>query len=247
MNKYYKKISFILLLFVSFSGFSQIGNGSKDILKWNITGVAFNNINLQYERLITKRISLIIGAGYIIEGEIPYIKTLKESDIQIPDELLIAKMSGLLFNLESRFYLGQGYGQGFYISPYYRYSEFNINNIIFEYDNNHNSTNSELKTSAHNLGILLGSQWYLDKSKKWVLDLWILGLHYGRGTGKLLPDNNNLSLTDEDQKNLRQKITNFDIPLTSMETVEVTSKSFLAKMKGPWAGIRFGVSVGYRF
>ena len=48
------------------------------------------------------------------------------------------------------------------------------------------------------------------------------------------------------QENIVYEVYGFDIPIISYD-VDADSKEVRVKIDGPWAGLRSGLSVGYRF
>ena len=84
-----------------------------NIIKTNVTAFAFRNLNLSYERVISKTTSLAATVSVIPSGKVPYVKLFLQGDD-------IGDVEGMVMNynsitLEPRFYLGKGgYGQGFY-------------------------------------------------------------------------------------------------------------------------------------
>src|SRR6218665_548545 len=127
------KVLITLALICSFIAKSQEVNSDvqdkkRNLVKVNLTSIAFRNYQFAYERTITKRIGVQVSYGFIPTGQVPlvdeYIKDENVSNI---------KLGGSNFTLEPRIYLGKGYGHGFYIAPYYRYSHFNIDNLTYNY------------------------------------------------------------------------------------------------------------------
>ena len=58
-------------------------------------------------------------------SKVPYIKNALE-EVIVND----AKLSNYSVTPEIRFYVGKkGYGQGFYIGPYYRYASFEVKDV----------------------------------------------------------------------------------------------------------------------
>ena len=229
----------------------------KNIVKTNITAYAFRNINLTYERVFAKWFSATIGYSTMPDGKIPFLKSiLSEEDYQ---ELGDLSASSSAFTLEARFYLGKGYGKGFYVAPYYRNSSFGAKGFNYKYEYEYyeeNEGNSQLiqeeiplltsgSTKANSFGLLIGSQFFLNKKGSWILDWWIGGGHYGAGSGNFDMVSNR-SLTPDQQNALKADLEDLDIPLLKYE-VTTTTNGAKIKIDGPWAGLRSGLSLGYRF
>ncbi len=249
------KKAFILIPCFLFSVLEaqEIGNSPAEkmnIIKTNVTAYAFRNINLSYERAITQWFSLNIGFGTMPEGKVPFINAfLKDEDEKRFQNLRVKATN---FTIEPRFYIGKGYGKGFYFAPYYRYSSVSSNTFDFYYDYNGPDGNTyqiplrgQGDTNGNSGGLMVGVQFFLTRSQNLVLDFWIAGAHYGSGKGDFTM-NSDYVLTPDMQAQLKKEIENLDIPFVKY-TVETNSNGARIKVDGPWAGFRSGLSIGYRF
>ena len=99
------------------------------------------------------------------------------------------------------------------------------------------------KLTSNTGGLLLGTQSSFGKHV--VLDISILGPHYGSGSGVFsgIPSK---PLTMIEQDDLRSQLEDIDLPLTEKK-ITVNANSASLKLDGPWAGIRFAISLGVRF
>lgn len=248
-----KKNLSLALLSWAFLAFGQAEK--KNIVKSNVTAYAFRNINLTYERSFSKMFSANVAFSAIPDGEVPFLKSfLSDEDY---NELGLLNLSSFTFTLEPRIYLGKGYGKGFYLAPYYRNSSFRAENFIYNFsvdeyldaEGNYNLQEIPLNTAgklkANSFGLMIGTQVFLNKSGSFIMDLWIIGGHYGRSTGHF-DFVSNRTLTTEEQLALKEDLENLDIPVLDYE-VTTTAKGAHVKVNGPWAGVRSGVSLGYRF
>lgn len=220
-----------------------------NIIKTNVTAYAFRNINLSYERAFTQWFSVNMGFGTMPEGKVPFINSfLNDKDEKRLQNLEVKSFN---FTIEPRFYLGAGYGKGFYIAPYYRYSKVTSNTFDFYYDYNFNGITYEIPLkgngSAHGNsgGLMIGAQFFLTRSRNLVMDLWIAGAHYGKGQGDFILTSD-VVLTPDMQARLKKEIEDLDIPYVNY-TVETNSSGAKVNVDGPWAGFRTGLSLGYRF
>ncbi|MEC5395109.1 DUF3575 domain-containing protein [Bergeyella sp. RCAD1439] len=219
-------------------------NEKLNILKSNVTGLlAYRNLNVTYERALKSWFSVTGGVNFIPKGSTPQARHLKDLEFDYNQ----VKLSGFAFTLESRFYLGKGYGKGFYLAPYYRYSNFNLSEITLDIEENNESfpVNIHGSTNANSVGLMIGSQWFLGANKNWVLDWWILGAHYGSAKGNMTAKTTNRTLTEEEQAQLKNEIQSKDLPLEY--TITTNPNGAVFSLYGPWLGIRGGLSVGYRF
>lgn len=254
-----KKLATFLLILLWFlpTGLSaqdeevEVEYNPKNFIKTNITSIILtNNYSFQYERVLTKRLSIGVSYRFMPESGVPnvfkgIIKGQADEDddyeTQVLDKL---NMSNTAITPELRFYLGKGYGRGFYIAPYYRYAKFDISGYNLQFDKEDGSQ-GEVKISgdftSHSGGIMFGAQWALGKYV--VLDWWILGAHFGSATGSLHGrSDENLSIID--QQNIKDEIEDFEF----FDKVTVVDEhNVKVDVSGPWAGIRMGISLGIRF
>lgn len=239
--------TFIFVFALSFLGINA--QEKKNIIKTNVTAFAFRNVNLSYERAIKKWLSINVGMGVVPSGGVPFLKSfIGDEDQQFTD--LNVGLTNI--TIEPRFYLGQGYGKGFYFAPYYRYSSLNANDFVYNYkyeDPNGNVQEIPLdvsgKTSANSAGLMVGAQFFLGKNDSWVLDWWIAGAHYGSGKGDFVAKSR-FALNQDQQNQLQNDINNLDVPVIDY-TVTTNTNGANVNVDGPWAGLRTGLSVGYRF
>ncbi len=220
-----------------------------NIIKTNVTAYAFRNINLSYERAFTEWFSLNMGFGAMPEGKVPFINSfLNDEDERRFQNLEIKSFN---FTIEPRFYLGAGYGRGFYIAPYYRYSKITSNTFDFYYDYTFSGTTFQIPlkgngtTHGNSGGVMVGVQFFLTSSRNLVLDLWIAGAHYGAGKGDFTMTSD-VVLTPDMQAQLKREIEDLDVPYVNY-TVEINTNGARVMIDGPWIGFRSGLSLGYRF
>lgn len=221
-----------------------------NIVKTNVTAYAFRNFNLTYERSLNQWFSLAIGFGTMPEGKVPFINSFLNDEDEKQFQNLEIRATN--FTLEPRFYIGHGYGKGFYFAPYYRYSSVESNDFDFYY--NFQPVNGVVypiplmgkgEAGGHSGGLMVGAQFFLNKAQSLVLDFWIAGAHYGTGKGDFALTSD-IYLTPEMQAQLKKEIEDLDIPFVDY-TVETNTEGARIKVDGPWAGFRSGLSIGYRF
>lgn len=226
-----------------------------NVAKINLLALPFRNISLQYERMVSRKISVAAGLRIIPEGTFPMLNAF-ESYIghdETFNELQNIRISNRAFTLEPRFYFGRHDGpRGFYIAPYARYSTYGMGFGQFEYtvglENGDGSYSEETHTIAldghingFTGGLLFGAQWRIGR---WVyLDWWIFGPAYGSAKGELT---GTAPLSPEAQSALRGELEELEIPMVETEA-HVDANGARLNMKGPWAGIRSGLAVGIRF
>lgn len=223
---------------------------SKNVLKVNLLSIPFNNIHLQYERQIAKKISVALGVRYMPEGDIPQKSKIIDliDDQEVTKHISNFKTGNYAITPEIRFYMGKAALKGFYIAPFARYSNYTASlPFEFEYDvsgvPNKETIPLEGTLTTFTGGVMLGSQFRL--AKMVTLDWWILGPQYGASKGDILGKKN---LTPEEQDGLREELEGFteDLPLVKT-SYTVDGNGARLNLKGPWAGIRAGLCLGIRF
>ncbi|MCH5600044.1 DUF3575 domain-containing protein [Niabella ginsengisoli] len=226
--------------------------GSKNIVKLNITSPILKNYAVQYERVINKRLSIAVSGRIMPATTIPLKGFIKRQIIQEDNQLvsdIINKVdfSNFAITPEVRFYLSKkGYGEGFYVGPYYRFAKYKMHATTLSYeveaDQSYDlSLSGDLSTNT--VGILIGSQWHL--SKHFSLDLWIAGPSFGGASGNIIGISNQ-TLPAEAQDELRTYLDNIDIPFVR-ESITVNANGGRIDAKGSWAGVRTGILVAFRF
>lgn len=218
-----------------------------NIIKTNLMGDAIKNYNITYERSVARVLSFSVGIRHMpksslnLKGQIE--KLVDNQDFRINE----FQMGNTTFTGEGRVYVGVRKLSGFYFAPYLRYSSFDFTMPI---KNPNLPTGPSIlfngKINATSAGLLMGVQHCF--LKKFVLDVWILGGHYGKSKGTLkasaIP-----TMTEDQQITLQNKLDEFkeigpfrtSSKVTTPTTAEMTTT-------GPWVGLRsFALSVGYRF
>jgi len=241
------KLWIIIAIIISLAARSQqtpMGDYKRNLVKMNLTGVIFRNYQFAYERTITKRFGVQVSYGFIPTGQVPLVdEYIKDDDINN------IKMGGNNFTLEPRIYLGRGYGHGFYLAPYYRYSHFNIDNLTYNYRSEDLGVSGEKipiafsgKTNSNNVGLMIGAQWLLGRNDNWVLDVWFVGGHYGGATGTIT-GRSGRPLSPTEQVQLKRDIEDLDISLFDY-TVTTNAGGAVINLDSKWLGVRSGLSFG---
>lgn len=249
MKKYLILIPCFLVSQTNAQEISSDSPEKMNIIKTNVTAYVFRNINLSYERSINRWFSVNVGFGTMPEGKVPFLNSFLSDEDEQKFRNLEVKATN--FTIEPRFYIGKGYGKGFYFAPYYRYSKVTSNQFDYDYDYTFNGITFQIPlkgfgdTRGNSAGLMVGAQFFLNKKQNFILDFWIAGGHYGSGKGDFTLTSDYV-LTPEMQAQLKREIENLDIPYVDY-TVETNANGARIKVDGPWAGFRSGVSLGYRF
>lgn len=217
---------------------------SKNLVKINLFSLPFRNYSLGFERQVSKKISFGLGYRFMPEGQLPMLSTIKSlvDDPETSNQLDNLYMSNTAISPEIRFYLGKRSMRGFYIAPFSRISKYKIS-VPFEYEDN-NVTESipmigELKTFTG--GLQFGAQWKL--ASRIYFDWWLLGPQYGSAKGSI---SGSKTLTAEEQADLKEELDGLEIPQVETSST-VNSNGARLDIKGPWAGVRAGLSLAFRF
>jgi len=223
-----------------------------NIIKLNLVSPVFLNFSLQYERVINKFLSATVTGRVMPKLTVPYVNSFYNeifgsSDPAVEEAFKGMKISTYAASVELRFYVGKkGYGKGFYLAPAYRFSRINMDHLVFVY-NDHTGTKESLTFSGHSNanygGILLGAQWFFGKHL--TLDWWFFGPLAGI-ENSTVDAVSTYQLSPDDQQILRQKLEDWDMPLTD-KTVDVHSYGASLDLHGWMFGYNFGLALGVRF
>lgn len=246
------KKNILLLLLTAFSGVTY---SQKNLLKTNLFSLALNNYNLTYERAITKKISLSASYRTMPTNTAPLKKYIEDYVGRTDFEINSFKLGNTAITLESRLYLGKKTLNGFYLSPYLRYSDYSFDFPITHPQNISSSgaTNNPPILLSGNIealcaGFMMGVQSNL--TKKLVFDITIVGAHFGKSTGVLAAKNISPALTGQDLVDFQQTINDYQEvgPFKFEGKVYEDGTGAEQKASGPWLGIRtLSFSLGYRF
>ncbi|PWJ57378.1 uncharacterized protein DUF3575 [Dyadobacter jejuensis] len=237
------KLFTLPILFAAFSGTSQAQQLNNNV-KVDMTSAILKNVSVKYERVLNKTISINVGLKYRPTSDIPFSNTLVNMEVMDASEEPV-KFNSFAFTPEVRFYLNKnGYGEGFYLSPFYRFATFNTNNLQIDYDGTYQTVRTSGKVTGHTGGVALGVQWHFGEHV--VLDWTIIGFHLGKAKGTL-DGHPNTPFTASEIYSLEGEVT--EIEDSSIFTYDrtVTSDRIRDQITGPWGGIRAGIAIGYKF
>ncbi len=223
----------------------SIETPKKNIIKINLPALALKNITLQYERAIARKVTLAGTLRFMPKGSIP----LKSTFINLADDpeterqINNLNVGNVAFMPELRYYLSKkGAFRGFYLGLFASIAKYNAN-LIYEYDDDGTTKTIPMSGSITGItgGLMIGAQFKL--SKKLFLDWWILGPNYGSSNGKI---SGQQTMDLDEQQSLKDDLNKLDVPLTKF-TYEVNGNGATINFKGPWAGLRSGICIGFRF
>jgi hypothetical protein len=231
------------------SSSDDLSEDTKNIVKWNVAALITKSYSFQYERAVGKKISVALGYRNMPKSSIPFKGTINDAvdDAQTERTINNFKTSNFAITPEVRFYLGQkGVFQGFYLAPYVSYAKYSGEGP-FEFDipqlNRTETMFFKGDINTYTAGLKIGAQWKL--SKLVYLDWWIIGPNYGSAKGDLYAQRNSNAL---EQAVIKEQIDNLieDLPLIKASS-QVDANGANIRIKGPWAGARAGLNVGFRF
>lgn len=242
-----KKIIFLLLCLPLFASAQSLIGGS-NIVRWNLGSLALRNYHFTYERSIAKRFSLSVSYRTMSKGSVPFQSQLEKAIES--DEINFGKfeMGNTTWTLAGRVYLGLGKMKGFYLEPYLRFANFDLSAPV-KYTITSGPATGQSKEAlfAGNVkstspGLMIG--WQFQLATKIVMDIQLLGGHYGHSNGDL---NFAATLSTQEQDALRQSLSEIKADPFKF-TYTVNGSGAQIKTDGPWAGIRgANIGIGFRF
>ncbi|MES2456255.1 MAG: DUF3575 domain-containing protein [Bacteroidota bacterium] len=236
---------FVMLAFI-FSAGTVNAQEEKNLVKWNLAALALKNFSFQYERAVGKKISVAGGLRFAPKSKLPFKSSLEKAidDDETWESIKEFKTGNFAITPEVRFYMGKNVFQGFYIAPFVRYAQYSAE-VPYKFDVEGNEEVIPLSGNVSSItgGVLFGAQWKL--AKKIHLDWWILGPNYGSTSGSVTGKK---TLNIEEQESLRDELQNLeeDLPLVKTKYT-VDGNGVKVDFDGPWAGVRAGLSLGFRF
>jgi len=228
----------------------------KNIVKTNLSSIALANYGLTYERMLTRKISASVGyrfmpSTYITQSPLgeKVMDIVAEEDDDLSSQLDKLKTSGNAITLEFRVYTGKRPGaKGFYAGLYGRYASFKYD-YPYDFEKPSGTTLVPLKGNSRGIGggVILGGQFMI--AKRVVVDLFIIGGHYGSLTGKLEGLTDMSDFDEADRAELKDEIEGLiDLGGDNGIKADVRDDGVRADIKLPFLGVRgLGLTVGYAF
>ena len=243
-----KKI-IVLLLCLPMIASAQSLIGGKNIFRWNIGSVALRNYHFTYERSLTKRLSLSLSYRTMSKGAVPFKDELAKKINSANVDFGNFQMGNTAWTVEGRFYLGLGRMKGFYLAPYLRFANFDLSAPVkYTVTTGPAAGASKQANFMGNVkstspGLMIG--WQFTLVGKLVMDLQIIGGHYGHSNGDL----NFVAVLSDDEKNALQTSINDIKNKTDPFKITGTATNSGAKITtdGPWLGVRSNIGIGLRF
>jgi hypothetical protein len=247
--KFIKVLFLVLLVVIQNTSAQEIKKDTalkiyRNLVKINLIGFSING---QYERILSKRISIALSYRILPSGKFLFRGLIPTTDPQARESLNNLIVSNSAITPEVRFYLGKkGYGQGFYLAPFFRSAKYGGKGIGIDFtlDNGQSATfNMEGNIKTNTYGLLLGAQWKLGKN--FWLDWQILGPNYGSASGTI-KGKSNIVLSANERTSLQNALNDITIPFVR-KNISVSPDEAILSLQGPWAGLRTGLSLGFGF
>lgn len=234
----------------------------KNMIKFNILPLLGGKFAFEYERAITDRISAAAAISLRPEKKLPFQSTVQDlvDDEDLNKLINSFKSSNFSITPEIRFYLSKrGLFRGFYMAPYLKYARYKAS-VPFDFDVAVEESGTEVYSRTETIplegtiksftgGFSLGFNFKL--SRQLHLDWRLIGPGYGSGNGKV---SGTMALNADEQQALREsmedlKVDMSDLPLggIKMEYDIRDNGTDIHIKRSPWAAIRTGLSIGYRF
>lgn len=216
---------------------TKVTNAYKNIVKLNLPNLAFKNISLNYERILSDRNSASLTAGYSIPGSAPSLLSDALSDMPSTDDF-----SGFSVTGDYRIYSKKkGAPRGFYYAPFAKYVNYKY---LFENTIADNLSTANSALTTYGVGIQIGTQWVI--KDRFVIDWGILGVSVQQynvtSTFTSMEDIN----FDEIRASLEADIEDIGLFRTA---IEFTSGDDFLKANLPFlfGGLRSYLSIGMQF
>jgi len=216
---------------------------SSNLIKLNLLPLSVGNLAFEYEKTIQEHISLNGTLSLRPKSGLPF-RSIWESGVDDTYNILgEAKLAAFSFTPELRFYLRNKEAfKGFYIAPFIKYSNYHLSTILsVDQSDYQKEVPISGSLNALTVGVAIGSQWRLGDAI--YLDWRIIGPNYGFNKGTF---EGKMQLSAEEQREVRKQLDNFDIDVLALKK-EVSAEGVTIKTKGPFAGLRTALSLGYRF
>ncbi len=226
-----------------FQDSTKVIPGRKNLIKINLPTLALRTYALEFERAIGKKTALSLGYRLMPKGQIPMKDRLSNiiDDPEITKQLNSFQFGNNAITPQVKFYFGKDIFKGFYLAPFARFAKYTASGE-FEFDVNGANEVMPLSGDLTTLtgGLEIGVQFRLGKSVHLNFNF---GPQFGSSKGDFIGTK---ALNVEEQQALRDELENLDIPFTD-KTVTVNSNGANVKLDGPWAGLKGGIMLGYRF
>lgn len=233
-------------------------DSKNNLIKFNVFILSAPNFSLQYERNIFKKKSVGISFNYIGHQKLPFYRLMAKrlgNHEYTKEQLRNISLEGYSISPEFRFYFGKENFKGFYISPFVKYSMYNVNfPLQYKVNSFYEKINFKGNLNAFTAGISLGFQWKI--ANNLYIDWLVIGPNIGYSNNflhanKHLSKNEQIAINeslDMIKSNLGtvNNIIGIKIPAVDFSH-EVNDKGAKIKVNEKWAEVKLSIGIGYRF
>lgn len=242
-----RNLVFVLVMFLYTQATAQTTE-RPNAIQLNLPGIFVDNYQLQYTRSLSPRWHASLAFRYGPPGDLPFknqIRGLIKVDDERADNLIRDARLGNFAVTPELSYFFNGRGEGFYGSVFYRFTAFETSElqVVIPETKYHDTLTFQGSIHANSVGLQLG--WQKNIGKRFLVDVWILGPHYGFSRGSI-HGNTKRMLTVEEQGLLRDQLEDLSLEYFSQD-VKVHEQGAVMGLRGPWAGLRTGISFGFTF
>lgn len=232
----------------------SVESPTRHIVKLNVPSLFVGTFSFQYEFFPVNFMSLSLGykftpkRGMVFEDQV--IDLIEDSsgidNLESTGEKFFREFEfrGSAVTPEVRFYLGQGYGKGFYLGPFIRFdnykfsSEYDFNTLEDQY-----LIDFDGKYKGFGYGLNIGSQFKI--GRHFTIDT-SLGPYF---TNVKIDFNSvsNYNLSDAEVEQLRKELSDFELPNGDTEIVLTNNSARMKLTSDNFFNLRFNLGVGFRF
>lgn len=220
-----------------------------NLVKFNVVPLGWGTGSLSYERKIAKRFSVGATVNYRPNSHAPFKNELEDLINDGDDssfDINKLKYSNFSIAPEVKFYLGKkGAFHGFYLAAFAKWENTKIDYTYRFEELSIINQDPELPLSGtikgFTGGLYFGAEWHLGKNI--YLDWQIIGGNFGSANIDVTAHK---ALTLEEQNELRDFAEDLKDSFSDID-YEINGQGVKLKGKMPWAGLRTGISIGYRF
>lgn len=229
-------------------------NPTRHIVKLNLPSLAVTTFSFQYEFFPVNWMSLNLGYKFTPEREMVFkdkvidliVDENETEELNQPLEKFFEEFEfkGNAITPEVRFYLGQGFGKGFYLGPFIRFDNYKFTTVYpFSTFMDDYIIDFEGKYKAFGYGLNIGSQFPI--GRHFTIDTF-LGPYFSNIKIDF-HSTSDYNLTDEEVEQFRNELNDFELPNGETE-ITLSNSSAKGKLTSDnFFGLRFGLGVGYRF
>lgn len=232
----------------------QIEKPTRHFIKLNVPSLFVGTFSFQYEFFPVDFMSLSIGykftpkRGMVFEDKV--IDIIEDSseidDLDSPGEKFFREFefNGSAITPEVRFYLGKGFGKGFYLGPFVRFDNYDFESqYLFQSLDQQEQIDFEGKYKGFGYGLNIGTQFTIGKH-------FTIDTSLGPYFSNVKIDFNSVSdytLSDIEVEELRDELSDFELPNGDTE-IYLTNNSAKVKLTSDnFFNLRFNLGIGFRF